>query len=90
MKILSVLLPLPLVLACQSDRGSADRSAPVAQSTPKELYESRCSSCHALHPLDGRTKAQWDVALDRMKDRAGLDSVQTEAVRGWLHQNAGR
>jgi mono/diheme cytochrome c family protein len=88
MKVLPVLFLVPLFLGCKPGPQAAADAPPKPPLTPKELYEARCSACHQLYPLDSRTKAQWDVSLDGMSGRAGLNPAQIDAIRAWLHQNA--
>ncbi|MDH3597535.1 MAG: cytochrome c [Rhodospirillales bacterium] len=56
--------------------------------TPKELYEARCSACHALADLSRRRPEEMVAIIDTMRHRNGAASVigETEAqeIIGYL------
>lgn len=72
-----------VVVACAtapSGAGHVDRG--------RELYQSRCASCHRLYEPSGRTRVQWSAVLDRMAPRAHLSGGEREAIRRYLAANA--
>jgi len=46
--------------------------------TPKELYESRCSACHALADLSQRPSDELVTIVETMRHRNGAASVISE------------
>jgi mono/diheme cytochrome c family protein len=52
-------------------------------STPKELYETRCSACHALADLSRHRSEDVVAIIDTMRHRNGAASVisETEAQK---------
>jgi mono/diheme cytochrome c family protein len=47
--------------------------------TPKELYEARCSACHALADLSRHRPEEMVAIIDTMRHRNGAASVIDEA-----------
>jgi mono/diheme cytochrome c family protein len=47
--------------------------------TPKELYEARCSACHALADLSRHRPEELVTIIDTMRHRNGAASVIGEA-----------
>ncbi len=47
--------------------------------TPKELYEDRCSACHALADLSRRPSEELVAIIESMRHRNGAASVINEA-----------
>lgn len=47
--------------------------------TPKELYEARCSACHALADLSRHRPEEMVAIIDTMRHRNGAASVIGEA-----------
>lgn len=46
--------------------------------TPKELYEARCSSCHALADLSRHRSEDMVAIIETMRHRNGAASVISE------------
>lgn len=46
--------------------------------TPKELYETRCSSCHALADLSRHRSEDMVAIIETMRHRNGAASVISE------------
>ena len=46
--------------------------------TPKELYEDRCSACHALADLSRRPSEELVTIIETMRHRNGAASVISE------------
>lgn len=46
--------------------------------TPKELYEARCSACHALADLSRHRAEEIVAIIDTMRHRNGAASVISE------------
>lgn len=46
--------------------------------TPKDLYEARCSSCHALADLSQRPSEELVDIIETMRHRNGAASVISE------------
>ena len=47
--------------------------------TPKELYEARCSSCHALADLSQHRSEDLVAIIETMRHRNGAASVISES-----------
>ena len=47
--------------------------------TPKELYEARCSSCHALADLSQHRSEDMVAIIETMRHRNGAASVISES-----------
>jgi mono/diheme cytochrome c family protein len=77
------------VVACATAPGAGhvDRG-PALVERGRELYKSRCASCHRLYAPSGRTRDQWAAALERMAPRAHLSGGEREAIRRYLAANA--
>lgn len=54
----------------------------------KEVYESKCGSCHNLKKTTDYTFAEWNPIMDRMAKKADLDYLQKQNVLGYLKDNA--
>ena len=54
----------------------------------KEIYESKCGSCHDLNKPSDYTFKQWNPIIDRMAKKADLDYLQKQNVLGYLKDNA--
>ena len=50
-----------------------------APRTPKQLYEARCSACHALADLSRRPSDELVTIIETMRHRNGAASVISEA-----------
>ena len=53
-----------------------------------ELFTSRCSICHALHPAKEFNANQWGSVIKSMKSRVGFDSDTEQLVVQYLSKNA--
>ena len=54
----------------------------------KEIYESKCGSCHDLNKPSDYTFKAWNPIIDRMAKKANLDYLQKQNVLGYLKDNA--
>ena len=54
----------------------------------KEIYESKCGSCHDLNKPSNYTFKEWNPIMDRMAKKANLDYLQKQNVLGYLKDNA--
>ena len=54
----------------------------------KDIYESKCGSCHSLNKPGDYTYNQWYPIMDRMAKKADLDYMQKQNVLGYLKDNA--
>lgn len=54
----------------------------------KEIYESKCGSCHSLNKPSDYTYNQWNPIMDRMAKKADLDYMQKQNVLSYLKDNA--
>jgi cytochrome c5 len=54
----------------------------------KEIFESKCGSCHDLKKPSEYTYAEWNPIMDRMARKADLDYLQKQNVLGYLKDNA--
>jgi cytochrome c5 len=54
----------------------------------KEIYESKCGSCHDLNKPSDYTFKDWNPIMDRMAKKANLDYLQKQNVLGYLKDNA--
>lgn len=50
----------------------------------RQVYAERCGSCHRLHAPDSHRPEEWPALVQRMHQRARLDSVQQAAVLAFL------
>ena len=68
----------------------ADLVAEVAPlyAEANELFTSRCSICHALHPAKEFNANQWGSVIKSMKSRVGFDSDTEQLVVQYLSKNA--
>ena len=54
----------------------------------KEIYESKCGSCHNLKKPSEYTFTEWNPIMNRMAKKADLDYLQKQNVLGYLKDNA--
>ena len=54
----------------------------------KEIFESKCGSCHDLNKPSDYTFKEWNPILNRMAKKADLDYMQKQNVLGYLKDNA--
>jgi len=54
----------------------------------KEIYESKCGSCHDLKKPNEYTFIEWNPIMNRMAKKADLDYLQKQNVLGYLKDNA--
>lgn len=54
----------------------------------ENIYDSRCSACHALHDPDEFTANQWPGVLKVMGQNAALDQQDLNLVTRYLQANA--
>lgn len=58
----------------------------------RDVYATRCGSCHSLVPPQSRTREQWETILPRMSRKARLEPDEGAAVRAYIlaaHRAAG-
>ena len=69
---------------------NSDKNYTVAlnSSYGKEIYESKCGSCHDLNKPSNYTFKQWNPIIDRMAKKADLDYLQKQNVLAYLKENA--
>lgn len=54
----------------------------------KEIYESKCGSCHDLNKPSDYTFKEWNPIMNKMAKKADLDYMQKQNVLGYLKDNA--
>lgn len=54
----------------------------------KEIYESKCGSCHDLKKPNEYTFKEWNPIMNRMAKKADLDNMQKQNVLNYLKDNA--
>lgn len=54
----------------------------------KEIFESKCGSCHDLNKPSNYTFKEWNPIMNRMAKKADLDYLQKQNVLGYLKDNA--
>jgi len=54
----------------------------------KEIYESKCGSCHDLKKPNEYTFMEWNPIMRRMAKKADLDEMQKQNVLAYLKDNA--
>ncbi len=50
----------------------------------RKLYISKCSSCHALHLPSQYKKEEWPHLVDKMEERAQINSSEKELILIYL------
>ncbi|MCC6738998.1 MAG: hypothetical protein IT452_08115 [Planctomycetia bacterium] len=64
--------------------------APLRPGDPaagRQLYESRCSQCHAPHEPAEYDRVEWRGIMRQMGPRAGMDRQMQEDTFSWLEQH---
>jgi hypothetical protein len=54
----------------------------------KEIFESKCGSCHDLNKPSDYTFKEWNPIMNKMAKKADLDYMQKQNVLGYLKDNA--
>ena len=54
----------------------------------KTIYETRCTRCHGMKPLDVYTPERWDGILKIMVPKAKLTESETQQVTAYVKANA--
>ena len=54
----------------------------------KEIYESKCGSCHDLKKPNEYTFIEWNPIMNRMAKKADLDEMQKQNVLAYLKDNS--
>ncbi|MDP9290996.1 MAG: cytochrome c, partial [Verrucomicrobiota bacterium] len=55
-----------------------------ALSAGRQTFVSRCTACHALPAINGRTAGAWPQAVGEMAGRANLTAEQREQLSDYL------
>jgi hypothetical protein len=50
----------------------------------RKLYINNCGACHNLYLPEKFTSREWSYNVERMQDRAKIDSVQKELIVSYL------
>ena len=50
----------------------------------RQVYLTRCSTCHTIEPIDRYTAARWDEILPRMNEDAKLDAAEAVDLRTYI------
>jgi cytochrome c5 len=54
----------------------------------KEIFESKCGSCHDLNKPSDYTFKEWNPIMNKMAKKADLDYMQKQNVLDYLKDNA--
>ncbi|MBP7400697.1 MAG: hypothetical protein KA954_13990 [Chitinophagales bacterium] len=55
--------------------------------TGRNLYISKCASCHSLYLPKQYTLHQWEINVEEMEEKAKLNSTQKELIFNYLVLN---
>jgi hypothetical protein len=50
----------------------------------RELFVSKCNSCHQLYSPSLHTKTEWDSILVLMKKKAKINNEQRNEIYNWI------
>lgn len=50
----------------------------------RELFVSKCNSCHQLYSPNQHTKIEWDSILVTMKNKAKISNEQKNEIYNWI------
>lgn len=76
---------LILALAAACSRGYfVDQKAYTDYADGRELYISKCNSCHQLYNPHEYTITAWDSILTIMKMKAKIDEEQKSEIHNWI------
>ena len=80
----------PTKTTVETKAPSTDNNNKVTLNTNygKEIYESKCGSCHDLKKPNEYTFIEWNPIMNRMAKKADLDYLQKQNVLGYLKDNA--
>ncbi len=56
----------------------------------RELFVSKCNSCHQLYNPNQYAKAEWDSILVPMKKKAKISSEQKNEIYNWILEIKGK
>ena len=78
-----VTLILAIVGAC-SQGYIVNKEVNTNYSEGRDLYISKCNSCHKLYSPDQFTEVSWDSILTTMKIKAKTNDEQTTEIFNWI------
>jgi len=56
----------------------------------RDLYASKCHSCHRLHDPAGIDPDRWPAILDKMAEKAKLTAEEKETIRRYIEATSSK
>lgn len=85
MKILLAIITLTLALIGACSQGYiVNTELKTNYPEGRELYISKCNSCHQLYSPNKYTEVSWDSILTTMKMKAKTNDEQTSEIYNWI------
>ena len=67
-----------------TEAAGEDGASTEALQRGRQVYLTRCSTCHTIEPIDRYTAARWDQILPRMNKDAKLDAAEAADLRTYI------
>lgn len=84
MKIISVILFAIVLTAACSQGYFVNTEVATQHPEGRELYISKCNSCHQLYNPDNYTNLGWDSILVTMQMKAKIKEEQSNQIYNWI------